>query len=80
LLYGRHGAPHPALPHTTISQYAAQQVYVVKNRKQKSLLLLINYEKARCIVNASCLCLPVAAAAGGQFWPTKSFVYPSLHL
>jgi hypothetical protein len=25
--------PPPALPHTTISQHAAQQVYVVKSRK-----------------------------------------------
>jgi hypothetical protein len=30
--YGHHGAPPPELPHTTISQHDAQQVYVVKTR------------------------------------------------
>ncbi len=32
LPYGRHGAPPPALPHTTISQHDARQVYVIKTR------------------------------------------------
>ncbi len=31
--YGRHGAPPPAPPHTTISQHAVQQVYVVKTKE-----------------------------------------------
>jgi len=31
-------------------------------------LLFISYVMARHIVGASCLCLPVAAAATGQFW------------
>ncbi len=33
LPYGRHGALLLALPHTTISQHATQQVYVVKTRE-----------------------------------------------
>ena len=43
------------------------------------LLLFISYVKARRIVDASCLCLPVAAAASGQFWPAKSCGNPSLY-
>ncbi len=43
------------------------------------LLLFISYVKARCIVDALCLCLPVAAAAKGQFWPAKSCGNPSLY-
>ncbi len=35
---------------------------------------------ARSIVAASCLCLPVAAAATGRFWPEKSCGNPSLYL
>jgi hypothetical protein len=31
--YGRHGAPPLAPPHTTISQHAVQQVYVVKTKE-----------------------------------------------
>ncbi len=43
-------------------------------------LLLISYIKTQHVVNVSCLCLPVAAAAGGQVWPTKSFGNPFLYL
>ncbi len=43
-------------------------------------LLFINYVKARRIVNASCLCLPVAAAASGRFWPGKNIGDTSLYL
>ncbi len=43
-------------------------------------LLFISYEKARRVVEASCLCLPVAAAATGRFRPKKSCGDPSLYL
>jgi hypothetical protein len=33
LPYGRHGALSLAPPHTTMSQYAVQQVYVIKTRE-----------------------------------------------
>ncbi len=42
-------------------------------------LLFISYVKARCLVDASCLCLPVAAATTGRFWPEKSCGDPSLY-
>jgi hypothetical protein len=35
---------------------------------------------ARRVVDASCLCLPVAAAATGRFRPEKSCGNPSLYL
>ena len=35
---------------------------------------------ARRVVDASCLCLPVAAAAAGQFRPEKSCSDQSLYL
>ena len=41
-------------------------------------LLFISYVMAQRVVDASCLCLPVAAAATGQFWPEKSCGNPSL--
>ena len=41
LSHGRHGAPPPALRHTTISRHATKQVYVVKTRKTILLFLLI---------------------------------------
>ncbi len=34
-------------------------------------LLFISSVKARRVVDASCLCLPVAAAASGRFRPEK---------
>ena len=43
-------------------------------------LLFISYVKARRVVDMSCLCLPVAAAATGQFRPEKSCGDPSLYL
>ncbi len=43
-------------------------------------LLFISYIKARCVVDALCLCLPVAAAATGRFWPEKCCGDPSLYL
>ncbi len=43
-------------------------------------LLFISYVKARGIVDASCLCLPVAAAATGRFRPENSCGAPSLYL
>ncbi len=43
-------------------------------------LLFINYVKARRIVDMSCLCLPVAAASSGQFWPGKNIGNTSLYL
>jgi len=44
------------------------------------VLLFISYVMARRVVDASCLCLPVAAAATGQFQPEKSCGDPSLYL
>ncbi len=35
---------------------------------------------ARCIVNAPCLCLLIAAAAGGRFWPAITSGDPSHYL
>jgi hypothetical protein len=43
-------------------------------------LLFFSNVKARRVLDASCLCLPVAAAATGQFWPEKSCGDPSLYL
>jgi hypothetical protein len=43
-------------------------------------LLFISYVKAQRVVDESCLCLPVAVAATGQFWSEKSCVDPSLYL
>ncbi len=43
-------------------------------------LLFINYVKARLIVDASCSCLHVAAAASGRFWPGKNIGDTSLYL
>ncbi len=43
-------------------------------------LLFINYVKAQRIVDASCLCLPVVAAASGQFWQGKNIGDTSLYL
>jgi hypothetical protein len=43
-------------------------------------LLFISYVMARRVVDASCLCLPVAAAATGRFRPEKSCGNPSLYL
>jgi hypothetical protein len=54
--YGRHGALLQAPPHTEISQHAARQVYVVKE-KILLFLLIISYFKARRIVDAPCLCV-----------------------
>jgi hypothetical protein len=44
------------------------------------LLLLICYLKARCIVDAQCLCLLVVSAAGGGFCPGKNIGNSSLYL
>ncbi len=43
-------------------------------------LLFISYVKAQRVVDVSCLCLPVAAAATGRFRPEKSCGDPSLYL
>ncbi len=43
-------------------------------------LLFISYVKARRVVDASCICLPVAAAATSRFWPEKRCGDPSLYL
>ncbi len=43
-------------------------------------LLFINNVKARRIVDASCLCLHVAAAASGRFQPGKNIGDTSLYL
>ncbi len=43
-------------------------------------LLFINYVKAQRIVDASCLCLPVAAASSGRFQPGKNIGDTSLYL
>ena len=43
-------------------------------------LLFISYVKAQCGVDASCLCLPVVAAASGRFWPAKNCGNTSLYL
>jgi hypothetical protein len=48
--------PPQAPPHTTISQHAAQQVYVVKLREYDCFnYVFISYFKARHIVDAPCL-------------------------
>jgi len=39
--YGRHGALPPAPPHTTISQHAVRQVYVVKTREYYCVYYLL---------------------------------------
>jgi hypothetical protein len=44
------------------------------------LSLFISYVMARRVVDASCLCLHVAAAATGRFRPEKSCGNPSLYL
>ncbi len=62
--YGRHGAPPLAPPHTSISQHDACQVYVIKTR---GYYYFYSSVKARSVVDALCLCLPVAAATSGQF-------------
>ncbi len=50
---GRHGALPPALPHTIISQHAAQQVYVLKTRDYYCFyFVFISYFKAQHIVDA----------------------------
>ena len=43
-------------------------------------LLFISHVKARCSVDALCLCFLVAAAASGRFWPAKCCGGPSLYL
>jgi len=43
-------------------------------------LLFISNVKARRVVDMSCPCLPVAAAATGRFRPEKSCGDPSLYL
>jgi hypothetical protein len=54
--YGRHGALPRAPPHTTISQHAGQQVYVIKTREYYCFYyVFISYIKAQCIVNTPCL-------------------------
>jgi hypothetical protein len=40
--YGRHGALSPALPHTTISQHAVQQVYAIKTREYYCFYYLLS--------------------------------------
>jgi hypothetical protein len=50
--------PPPALPHTTISQHAARQVYVVKTREYYCFTIYYSsYFKVRYIVNTPCLCV-----------------------
>ncbi len=62
---GCHGALPPAPLHTTISQYAAQQVYVVKTRAYYCFYyVFITYIKAQCIVNT--LCLSVWGSCGAE--------------
>jgi hypothetical protein len=56
LPYGHHGALPLAPPHTTISQHAARQVYVVKTREYYCFYyVFISHLKAQRIVNATCL-------------------------
>jgi hypothetical protein len=56
LPYGRHGALPPAPPHTTGSQHAARQVYVVKTGEYYCFYyVLISYFKAQHIIDAPCL-------------------------
>ncbi len=56
MTYGRHGALPPAPLHTTISQHAGQQDYVIKTREYYCFYhVFINYFKAQCIFDAPCL-------------------------
>jgi hypothetical protein len=56
LPYGRHGALPPAPSHTTISQHAAQQVYVIKTREYYCFYyLFISYFNTQRIVDVLCL-------------------------
>jgi hypothetical protein len=58
LPYGRHGALPVALPHTTISQHAAQHVNVVKTREYYCFtIIFISYFKAQRIADVPCLCV-----------------------
>ncbi len=53
---GCHGTFPPAPPHTTISQHAAQQVYVVQTREYYCFYyVFISYFKAQHIINVPCL-------------------------
>ena len=51
LSHSRHGAPNPVPPHTTISQHAMRQVYVVKTRVHNYFTMYMLYSKARRIVS-----------------------------
>jgi hypothetical protein len=65
LPYGCHGAFPPSPPHTTISQHAAWQVYVVKTREYYCFYhVFISYFEAQHIDNA--LCLSVCGLCGTE--------------
>jgi hypothetical protein len=69
-----------ALPHTTIGQHNVRQVYVLKTRGYFCFLQFSSYVKAWRVVDVLCLCLEVAMADNGLFWPEKSCCNPSLYL
>jgi hypothetical protein len=66
LPYGCHVSPPlEALPHTTISQHAAQQVYVIKTRKKYLYNHLLTMKRHNALSTChACVCrlqrLPVA--------------------
>ena len=76
------GFPPLAPPRTTSTNMIGDKSMLLKV-EDIIVLLFISYVMARRVVDASCLCLPVAAAASGQFWHEKNcgdyigiFLYP----
>ena len=83
LSHGRHGAPPPALRHTTISQHTAQQVYVIKTRK--TILFTINLTTMcttpclwRCGCRQRCP-QPCMGCLLWQFWHNRSLLWTYWH-
>ncbi len=64
--YNRHGAHPPTPPHTTISQHAAQQVYVVKTRENYCFYYLLAILKHNPSTTR-CACV-IAGCVSGQRW------------
>ncbi len=72
--------PHPWGRHTQWSANMMCDKSMLLKLEDLLFLLFISSVKAWCLVDPSCLCLPVAAAASGRFWPAKSCSNPSLYL
>ena len=54
--HGRHGAPPPAPPHTTISQHAMRQVYVVKTSEYNCFYYLLAISRQGASSTRHCVC------------------------